>query len=882
MDRPGAAERTDAPTPGASQPSGYPAHWEADVVLSDGSTVLVRPIRPDDGPLLVAFHERQSPESIYYRYFSPRPRLSARDVAHLTTIDYVDRVAFVALRGDDLVGVARYDRWEHRNEAEVAFFIDDELHGKGMATVMLEHLAARAREVGISSFTASVLPENRKMIGVFTAAGFRAVTRFEEGVIEVRLDLQPTPEAEAAIESRASTAAARAVKLLLAPRSVAVVGASRERGTVGHDAFRNLLRGGFEGPVWPVNPDAVHVASVRAVPSILDIADDVDVAVIALPAELVPAAMEACGRKRVHGVVVLSAGFAEQGEDGARLEAEVLRIARRFGIRLLGPACLGIINTDPAVRLHGTFAGPNPLPGPVALLSESGMIGAAIIDRAREVGIGISSFVGLGNRADVSVNDLLRYWVDDDATDVVCMYIESFGNPRHFSRIARRVSRHKPIVAVRAGRSPGAAAPPGPRDPVTDVLLRQTGVIQARTLAELLDTTRLLVHQPRPAGRRVAIVGNAGGSLALAAQACLDAGLSPLAPRDLGLTAEGADYRDAVEAQLADDDVDAVLAVFAPSLGAGAHAVGAALGEAAQRSQDKPVLACFFGPRVLEVAGSGTSTVPVYDSVEPAARALGKAAVYSEWRAGEDGDPLELDQEVATAVRSAIPTELLGPEHAPLPPAHTWATLQQAGIPMADTRFVPDLDAALAAAEELGWPVVVKARGRHRMAKTQVTGVALDLHDAAGLRQAWETMEHRMGDDLLPAVVQRMEEPGVDIGLSAHVHPVVGPLLALRAGGAAGVLDAEPDVHVLPMSEHDAGRFVQRSHVATVLDAPARDQLCALVARVASLVEAVPEITALELDPIIVRPDAAVPVDAALRVAERERDPLPPVRRVGE
>ncbi|MEO7427854.1 MAG: GNAT family N-acetyltransferase, partial [Acidimicrobiales bacterium] len=403
---------------GPDLPSGYPAAFETDVVLSDGATVHVRPIRPDDGPMLLTFHARQSPQSIYYRYFSPRPRLSDRDVDRLTQLDYVDRMALIAIRGDEMIGVARYDRLRHRAEAEVAFFVDDANHGRGLATVLLEHLAVRAREVGMTGFTASVLPENRKMIGVFVAAGFETATKFADGVVEVRLGLVPTSGAEAAIDARARHAASEAVRRLLSPRSVAVIGASRTPGTIGHELLRNLQRAGFEGPVFPVNTQAEHVGSVRAAASILDIPDDIDLAIVVVPAESVAAVMEECGRKQVYGVVVLSSGFAEEGPEGAALEAEVLRTARSWGIRLVGPNCLGIINADPAVRLHATFANAVPLPGRVALLSESGMVGAAIIAQARELGVGISSFVALGNRADVSSNDMLQYWEGDERTDV--------------------------------------------------------------------------------------------------------------------------------------------------------------------------------------------------------------------------------------------------------------------------------------------------------------------------------------------------------------------------------------------------------------------------------------------------------------------------------
>jgi succinyl-CoA synthetase alpha subunit/RimJ/RimL family protein N-acetyltransferase len=491
-------------------PPGYPAEWDADVVLSDGGTVRIRPIRPDDGARIVDFHGRQSPESIYYRYFTPHPELSDDEVRHLTHVDYVDRMAFVALRDDVMVAVARYDRWPLRSEAEVAFFVDDAHKGRGMATILLEYLAVAARRAGISGFTATVLPTNQRMVGVFRAAGFQVRSTFDEGVIEVHLDLQPTPGAEAAIEARAQRAEREAVRLLLAPRSVAVIGAGRERHGVGHAVMRNLLAHDVNAAVYPVNPRAEHVCGVRAVAAIGDIDGPVDLAVVVVPAAEVPEVVEDCGRKGVKAVIVISAGFAESGPDGAALSAATVRAARRFGMRLLGPNCLGVINTDPAVRLHATFATPNPRPGPVALLSESGTIGAALLDRIGDAGLGASSFAAIGNRADVSANDMLQYWADDDRTRLVLLYLESFGNARKFSRIARTLSRTKPIVAVRSGGAALAYPDEGARlaPDALHALVEQTGIIRVDTLSEQLDVARLLACQPLPAGDRVALVGN--------------------------------------------------------------------------------------------------------------------------------------------------------------------------------------------------------------------------------------------------------------------------------------------------------------------------------------------------------------------------------------
>jgi acyl-CoA synthetase (NDP forming)/RimJ/RimL family protein N-acetyltransferase len=860
-----------------SLPEGYPAAFETDVVLSDGATTHVRPIRPDDGPRILAFHARQSPQSIYYRYFSPRPRLSERDVDRLTQLDYVDRMALIALRGDDLIGVARYDRWRHRSEAEVAFFVDDANHGRGLATVLLEHLAVRAREVGLTAFTASVLPENRKMIGVFTAAGFQTATKFADGVVEVRLGIVPTPDAEAAIEARARRAASEAVRRLLSPRSVAVIGASRTHGTIGHELLQNLQRAGFEGPIYPVNPEAEHVGSIRAVGSILDIADDVDLAVVVVPAEAVAAVVEECGRKQVYGVVVLSSGFAEEGAEGAALEAEVLRVARSWGIRLVGPNCLGIINTDPTVRLHATFAQVVARTGRISLLSESGMVGAAIIGQAREVGLGISSFVALGNRADVSGNDLLQYWETDERTDIVCMYIESFGNARHFSRLARRLSRAKPVVAVKSG---------GSADATQEALLRQTGVIRVPSLPGMLETTRLLASQPLPAGRRVAILGNAGGSLGVAADAVQRAGLvvaDPVregltSPLDLGLRAEGADFASATAELAADSGVDAVLVLYAPSLGGSPAAVRAALDAAQADLPGVPVVTCFYGP---DHGGDAADGVPVYAAVDAAARALGRVAAYAEWLALPEGEVVELDAAGVSQARALVQGAVLAGTTV-LDVVSTTELLGSVGLARTATRTVTTVDEAAAAAAEVGYPAVLKGACRDGYAKTAATGLAIDLPDEAALRAAWDRMAVGLGEDLVPAVVQPMVDKGIDVAITIEDHPQVGPVLSLGPGGAASALDPVVDVRVLPLTDLDAQRMVASSRLAPLLDGGARAVLEQALMRIGALVEEVPQILALRANPVIVWNDCATFTDVTVTVGPLDHEPLPPLRRVDD
>ncbi|HET6665622.1 MAG TPA: GNAT family N-acetyltransferase, partial [Acidimicrobiales bacterium] len=595
-----------------------PVHWDSDVVLVDGGTVHVRPIRPDDGSALVAFHERLSPDTVYSRFFSPKPRLSAAEVEHFTHVDHDARVAFVAELGDRIIGVARYDRTAREREAEVAFVVADEHQGRGIGTVLLEHLASAAREQGITRFVAETLPHNRRMLEVFQAAGFDEKARYADGVVHVELAIEPTDKARAAMEAREHRAEARSVARLLTPRSVAVIGASRKPATVGHQVLRNLLAGGFVGPVYPVNPWAPHVASVKAYPTVLDVPDAVDLAVVAVPAAAVLDVIKQCGRKGVAGLVVLTAGFDEvegQGEAQAALRDR----AHHHGMRLVGPNCIGVANT--AVGLNATFSPYAPKPGRIGMQSQSGALGIAVLERSARIGLGVSSFVSVGNKADVSGNDLLQYWEDDPGTDVVLLYLESFGNPRKFSRIARRVSRRKPIVAVKSGRSTAGVraasshtAAMASADVAVDALFRQAGVIRVDTLDELFDMALVLGSGPLPDGRAVAIVGNSGGPGILATDACDGAGLTvpELTPETQALLRQVVDpngavanpidliasatpeiYDQALRLTLADERVDAALVICTPTFAARPAGVADVLCRVAV-DQDKPVLGCFL------------------------------------------------------------------------------------------------------------------------------------------------------------------------------------------------------------------------------------------------------------------------------------------------
>ncbi|MCB0988846.1 MAG: GNAT family N-acetyltransferase [Microthrixaceae bacterium] len=866
----------------------YPSRWESDVVLADGGTMSVRPIRPDDAELILRFHERQSPESIYFRFFSPRPRLSQRDLDRFTHVDYSDRMAFVGLIGDELVGVARYDRHRGRSDAEVAFFIDDAHHGRGMATVLLEYLAAAAREAGISGFTASVLPQNRRMLGVFTQAGFTASSHFEDGVIEVDLGIEPTPEALAAIEARAATAESRSVERILRPTSIAVVGASRDPGSIGNQVLRQLLHHRFNGPVYPVNREASHVASVRAWSSVVDLPGEVDLAVICVPLGEVRRVVEECAVKRVQALVVLTAGFAEHDEAGERLEEDLVAYARRHGMRLLGPNTLGLINTDPDVRMHATFVPVSVIPGRTALAAQSGVIGAAIVDACRQRGLGISSFVAVGNKADVSSNDLLRYWQDDGGTDVVMVYLESFGNPQKFGRTVRALSQHKPVVAVKVDGVPATgwdepdAWPPGA---TATALLEQTGVIRVDNLTQMIHTSTLLASQPLPGGNRVAVLTNSWGPAWLAVDALHAAGLDAAAPIAMDNDSVPDDYERELRALYRSGRVDAVLVVYAPASDPRYAEFGAGLVAAAGEPGALTTLACFLGEHDPDVlVGDNGVRIPDFPFPEEAAAALGRVCRYSAWRAQPAGALFDLGDDAFAPVRSNVRAWLAaGEQRRWLGPVEVEQLLAGAGLAIVDQRLVDNADEAVTAARELGYPVAVKASGLARLSRSEAGGVALDVHGDDEVRDAFRRMTDALGEAMRPAVVQTMVAGGVECRVGMYRHEVLGDVMTLGPGGAAVEHIAERALQILPLTDADADRLIDRSVMAEVVQAQgprARAALVDLLVRVAALADAVPEITRLRLNPVVVGDGRAAITDCRVLLQPHVADQRPPVRRL--
>ena len=867
----------------------YPAEWEADVVVADGGVVHVRPITPEDADRLVALHSRLSERTVYLRYFGPYPRLSDRDLYRFTHVDHTDRVALVALLGDDIIGVGRYDRADATADAEVAFVVDDAHQGRGIGSLLLEHLAAAARERGIQRFVAEVLAENSRMVRTFADAGYHAKYAYDSGVVHLSFPIAPTEESEAVAAERERRAEARSIERLLTPASVAVIGASTDPGKVGHVVFANLLSYGFAGPIYPVHPEARHVGGVRAYASVLDVPDDVDLAVVAVPGPAVAGVVEQCAHKSVRGLVVLSGGFGERDAEGAEIERRLVAEARANGMRVVGPNCLGVVNAAPDVRLNATIAPQAPDRGRVGFFCQSGALGTAILAAATRWGLGLSTFVSAGNRADVSGNDLLQYWERDPATEVVLLYLESFGNPRKFARLARRLARSKPIVAVKTGRY-GAAAPaladhsvPVPEERV-QALFERSGVIRVDTLTQLFDVAQLLAYQPLPTGRRVAAVTNSSALGVLVGDACLGAGLELAgAPTDLGPEVDVAGFEAGLRAAV--EEADAVVAVFAPVLATPGDDFARALAGVAASSR-VPVLSTFLGtegvPAPLRRTGPDGETlrgsVPSYPTPERAVRALAAAVRYAGWRRRPAGTIPELPDVRTEEARALVAgvlegtpggRELTGPEMAQLLAAYGRSPQPQ--------RIAATADEAAAAAAELGFPVAVKATSTALRHRQDLGAVRLDLPDEVAVRAAAAALAEL--EPGAPVTVQPMAPPGVATVVELLDDPSFGALVSFGVAGVATDLLGDRSYAPVPLSDTDAADLVAAPRAAPLLTgyrgAEPVDMaaLTDLLLRVSRLAEDLPEVLSLELNPVLVGRDGLAILSARAAVG-------PPTSRV--
>ncbi|NYJ03752.1 bifunctional acetate--CoA ligase family protein/GNAT family N-acetyltransferase [Petropleomorpha daqingensis] len=863
-------EQTTTARPSADPPPPPPAHWEADVIAADGGTVHLRPISPEDADGLVGLMERSSDQTRYYRFFGPMKKLSDRDLFRFTHVDHVDRVAFVLLLGGELIGVGRYDRLPHTDEAEVAFLIEDAHQGRGLGSVLLEHLAAAGRERGIARFVAEVLAQNARMVRVFLDAGYEPRREYEDGVIHLTFPIAQTETALAVAYEREQRSESRSIARLLTPSSVAVVGASNDEGKLGNVLLRNLLEYGFDGPLYPVNPGARHVRGVPAYADVEAIPDDVDLAVVAVPADQVAAVVESCRRKRVRGLVVVSGGFGEAGDQGRAAQRDLVRAARASGMRVVGPNCLGIVNTDSAVRLNASLAPAVPGRGRVGFFAQSGALGVALLERARARGIGLSTFVSAGNRADVSGNDLLQFWATDPATEVVLLHLESFGNPRKFARLARRVGRNKPVVAVKSGRHVGMA--PGlagtsvqvPEQSVA-ALFASAGVIRVETVAQLFDVGTLLAHQPLPEGNRVAVVGNSTALGVLVADSVLEQGLELAAdaPVDIGIAGGPDAFRAALQAAVDDDGVDSVVAVYLPPQIKGAEAMGRALREVSKGSA-KPIVATFLSSEgipselaVLDEAGMpARGSVPSFSTPERAVIALAKVSEYARWRRRPIGRVPEL-ADVDEAAGRAIVQKVLAenPAGRDLTDDEALAVLGAYGVPVLRSKRAATAEEAVAAAEEIGYPVVLKSTAPWLRDRTDLGGIRLDLKDADAVRAAHAAIP--AGD---PVIVQELAAPGVATVVGVVDDPSFGALVSFGLGGVATDLLGDRAYRALPLTDLDAAELVRSPRAFPLLDGYRGTEPVDLAAledlllRVARLADDLPEVLALGLEPVIVGP----------------------------
>jgi len=875
----------------ASRPDGYPAEWEADVVLRDGSVAHVRPIVPDDGDGLRRFHAGQSAESIYLRFFAPLKTLSDKDVARFTQVDYDSRVALVATVRGEIIGVARYDRLDAKT-AEVAFNISDAFQGKGVGSVLLEHLAAVAQERGVAKFVADVLPQNRKMIQVFNDAGYEVNHHFDNGVIAVAFEIEPTAQSLAVRQSREHRAEAVSMHSVLFPASIAVIGASRRTSSIGHRLLQNILAGGFTGRVHAVNTEALEVAGLQAHPRVTDIPDHVDLAVVAVPAESVIEVVNDCAAAGVRALLVLSAGFAESGTAGELLQVELLQTARNSGMRVIGPNSFGIINSHPDVRMNASLAPVMPPAGTLGLFSQSGALGIAVLASAARRNLGISIFASAGNRVDVSGNDFMQYWIDDDDTHAVGLYLESVGNPRKFSRIARQLSMRKPVIVVKSAMS-AYGVPPGHRVRATrvppgafDAMLRQAGVIRVENVHQLFDVAQLVVHQPLPGGDRVAIVGNSHALGALTAQACVSWGLEVThGPVSVSSDATATDFAAALDAAFLDERVDSVLTCCIPPLATFDDQIADVVVASAAKSE-KPCAATFLGMRgVTETLSGGPDAdsddrrprraIPAYSMPEDAVRALAAATRYGQWRARERGEPVQpsgLDRAAAEDLIESVLTD--APAGRALTPTEAQTLLAAYGVEVWPTLPAKTPDAAVAAAEQLGYPVVLKSISPDVRHQPQLAGIRVDLRTEASVRESFDSLSSRLSPiDAAMLVVQRMATPGIACVVRTAEDPLFGPVVNFSIAGPPTDLLGDIGHRIPPLTDVDVMDLISSVKASPLLDgyhgaAPAdRAALADLIARVSVLADQQPDVASLEINPVLAHPGGVVVLGVEVFVA---------------
>ncbi len=881
-----------------------PKRLEREVVLRDGRTVHVRPARGEDQALVEDYLIGLSDETRRLRFWTTSIDVTdlAAKAVHEDAPDHLTLLALTGRDGGTVVGGAQYIR-QNATRAELSVSVADELQGSGLGSLLIGSLVAAAFDAGIAILEAKVLPENHRMIQVFRQCGFPISIHAKPGAVSVEIATAPTEEAAAQFEEREATAAANAVRSILSPDNVAVIGASRDEESIGGRLLRNLLSHPFRGTVYPVNPSAPAVQGVKAYPTIEEVSGSVDVAFIAVKAPLVVDVADACGRKGVRGLVVISAGFGETGGEGPGRQRDLVDVCRRWGMRLVGPNCMGVINTDPEVALNGTFASIGPDPGTVGFLSQSGAVGLAVMSETRQRGIGLSSFVSVGNKADISGNDLLSYWAEDPRTNVVLLYLESFGNPRRFSQLARRIGKRTPIVAVKSGRTQAGQRAAGSHtgslvatsDLTVDALFQESGVIRTDTLSEMFDVGMLLATQPAPSGNRVGIVTNAGGLGILCADTCEANGLvlPPLAaatvhqlrtflpaeastgnPVDMIASAEGEDFERAIVAVAGDPDIDLVIVIYIPPLEQHADHVARAIGRAIRGLDGgTPVLTSFMSGREVPIdPDTGRRLFASFAFPEQAAIAAARAADYGRWRTRPTGSVPSFT-DIRPDEAEAILASALSRGTGWLEPDEVDEVLACYGIPVIPSSIASTPEEAGRYAEEVGGPVALKAIGP--LHKTDVGAVTLGIQGDAEVTAEAVAMRDRLlglGQPLRGFTVQQMAE-GVEMLVGITHDNVFGPIVACGAGGTIAELLKDVAVRVAPVTDVAAREMVRSLATFPLLEgyrgAPRADvaALEEIVLRVSALASGHDVIREMDCNPVLVGETRAVVVDARVRVS---------------
>lgn len=903
----------------------YPRRWEADVLLRDGRPCHLRPIRPDDADSIREFHGSLSAETIYFRFFAPYPELSNADVERFTTVDYDERMAFVATRVGKIVGVGRYDRIDD-SSAEVAFTVRDDFQGLGLGSVLLEHLTSAARERGIRRFVADVLPANQRMIGTFTEAGFRVHQQFEDGVIELDFDIAPNADEAAVMQAREHAFEARSIESLLNPSKVVVFGVSRRPESIGQLVVRNLLECGFTGSLYAVHPEVDEVAGIPAFRSVTDAPGPIDLAIITAPIDSVASIVSESAAAGVRALLIISSGFSELDVDGPARVDQLVAMARESGMRVIGPEAFGMINTSPSVQLNASLAETVPGRGRIGFFCESGTLGATIVEEMWQRQLGLSTFFSPGMRVDVSGNDLLQYWEADESTSVVLLYLRSLGNPRKFVRIVRRLSRRKPVVAVLSNRSDSTILDAGYDLPeqVLDEVLTQVGVLQTDTIGGLLDAAALLDLQPRPRGDRVALVSNSTALLLHTMDLVDRAGMTTVQRAfrvqwDAGGEQVGEQLGKAVQSP----DVDAVIVIHVPPVRTDVSDVAAVLRAVAEDST-KPILAVLPHQTGLTGRSSlvsnpspsgmpGPGSVPVYGEPSAAVNALSVAVKYAEWLQTPVGDEVAADgvaqdrvsQIIASAVEqipvgsprsTTAPAPLVataGPEDDDVvAEAHELTLPSLTGTRRLDDGEVQELlggyglelwprfsvgseDEALQVADDIGYPVVLKTTYAAMQHRTDLGGIRLNIENERALRTAYMSLVAQHPEVVWEEmVVQAMAPPGVSCTVVTREDPAFGPVLGFSIGGYVSNLTAEWAFRMLPMTDTDAAELIRQPRTSPLLfgfqgaEPVNTDAIEAVLLRVAKMVEDWPQLHRVELNPLLATTSGCYLLGASVEISQ--------------